>query len=1718
MSDLRLTSEALQQRIAALSPERRALLEQRMKQQGLSPAATALPLVPQIRPAVVPLSPSQQNLWVLHQLNPDSSAYHIALSWRLTGTLNIPALEGSLNAIAQRHESLRTQFVEQDGQPCQQVLRDISLSLPVTDLRPLLEDAVDAEIQQLTEQCVKQPFNLTCDPLLRAHLIQLDKTTAILLLVLHHIVADGWSRGVLMWELATLYRAFADNAAAALPPLPIQYADYTLWQQQWLQSDACRTQLDYWRQQLAGLPTLELPTDHPRPAVPNFTSRTCTCSLPSDCVAALKALSQRESTTLFMTLLAAFKLLLHRYTTQDDIGVGVPVANRNHSEVAPLIGFFVNTLVLRTHLTGSMTFRALLQQVKQVTADAFQHSEVPFAKVVEALECDRDLSQNPLFQVMFQLQSGYQRQNAATLNLDLPELEVQQTWIDPGQTKFDMTWHGIERDDGLLLAVEYRIDLFDEDCIERMLEHFQILLAGILAHPDHPVAEFPLLSTAARHQLLVTWNQTQTPLPNQGFHQQFEAQAEQTPDAVAVIDSSQQLTYDQLNRRANQLAHTLQAQGIGPESLVGIYLSRSVELMVALLGVLKAGGAYVPIDPNLPAERVRFMLADAQVSLVVTAAAEALGEMVGGVRPTNLTNFQNYAQQNILGKVGLEGPPAPKIGGSRDSKSPSIGGFRGPAQNNSNTQYFVASIQREGFSTLDLITAREAIAQAHDHNPTISLDPENLAYVIYTSGSTGKPKGTLLTHRGLSNYLHWCIQAYDVAAGGGAPVQSSVGFDATITSLFAPLMVGQPVTLLPATHEVAALSQALQGSETFSLVKLTPSHLNAIAPLLIPPSPHLPTHSLILGGEALHGRDLAPWQQHFPHLRLINEYGPTEAVVGCCIYDVPLDFAGDTVPIGRPIANVQLYVLDPNLEPVPIGVPGELYIGGAGVARGYLNRPDLTAERFVPNPFLGKAEGRRQKAEEESSKFSVLSSQLDSTQNTLREEQSSTKLKTQNSPPSTHPPIHPSTLYKTGDRARYRPDGTLEYLGRMDDQIKLRGYRIEPGEIEAALCQHPQVEQAVVLLRDDLGEAAKLVAYIVKAEGRKQNKERRTKNEEQRTKNKELPALSSFLADRLPAYMLPDYFVTLESLPLTVNGKVDRRSLPLPEIETAVSEENRPLTEAEQSLAAVWAEVLQREAVGIHDNFFELGGDSILAMQIIARAHQRGLHLTPRQPFQHQTVAELAAVAELRSQSAVSQEPVTGAVPLTPIQRDFFAQELPEPHHFNQAVMVTVAADVQRPILAQALRALVVHHDGLRSSFSSQDSLWQQVIQVPDAVTVPLADLDLSHLSSETQAEALTAAVNNWQASLNLATGPLFRAALLQLGERDYRLLLVAHHLIVDGVSWRILLEDLETAYRQLAAGGQVLLPPKTHSIQSWANQLVALGQSGYFEAERSYWRDVCAPSVAIPVDFEGDAHRNTVASMEEISFGLDVDQTQALLEVATQTYHAQVNEVLLTVLGLTLKSWMQSSRVLLDLEGYGRDLDLQNLQDLAELDVSRTVGWFTAVYPLRLELPAGTMAEQLRLVKEQLRSVPHQGVGYGILHYLAAKADPTLMSPAAISFNYLGQIRLDSAPGSQGLNQSLASESVGQLRSPLGTRRYLLDVVALIRGGQLQVVWRYSRAVHRRATVETLAQRFRATLQSYLIQPAQPATEATYTPSDFAAARVNQAQLDQLFSKIRGN
>ena len=1590
MPDTQPTLAALRHRIAALSPEKRALLEKQLKQQGLSwPEAT---ITPQARPEWVPLSAAQAHLWVLHQLDPQSAAYHIPMSWRFAGPLDITLVERSFQTIAQRHESLRTVFVRhpKSGHPYQHIEPKGSFRLAQTDWRQRPCAEAEADVQRLASQEARQPFDISTGPLWRGHLVRLEDRLSVLILVLHHMIADGWSRGVLMREFAALYSAACRGEVPDLAPLPVQYADYALWQHQWLQGPDSSAHLDYWRQQLADLPVLELPGDRPRGAAPDPRSRTCTITLSPACTSALKALSRQCGTTLFTTLLAAFNVLLHRYSGQDEQVVGVPVANRHDAEVEPLIGFFVNTLVLHTRTAGNLTFGDFLAHVKQVVGEALQHQEIPFSQVVDALHLERDLSRNPLFQVMFQLQSdSYQLQNAAMPELDLPDLTISQAWIDPGHTKFDMTWHLIERADTLMVVVEYRTALFDAARIRRMLQHFQTLLDAIVADPARRLSELTMLSPAERQQLLIAWNRTETTLPLHCFHEAFAQQIQRSPDAIAVRDSHRQLTYQALNQQANKLAARLRQQGIGPERLVGICLRRSVDLVIALLGVLKAGGAYLPLDPALPQERLRFMLQDAGVAAIV--AEEATWPLVESCAPVVMLNLSHDWQPDVA---------------------------------------------------------------SHDGPSPVSLD--HLAYVLYTSGSTGRPKGTLVTHRGLANYLYWSVQAYAVATGGGAPVQSSVGFDATITSLYTPLLAGQTVHLLPEGHEVETLYDVLQDAAGYSLIKLTPAHLRALHPL-IAPAAH-PPKAFVIGGEALQARDVAFWQQHAPEVRLVNEYGPTETVVGCCTYTLPRHGeASGAVPIGRPIANVQLYILDAYLQPVPIGVPGELYIGGAGVARGYLNRPDLTAERFIPNPFASAGQAAS------------------------------------------------TVLYKTGDRAQYRADGVIEYLGRVDDQVNLRGFRVELGEIEAGLRQCAQVAQAAVVLRTTPSGTSQLVAYVVLDTDPQQGNSASPVSER-------VAMCRQQLRQQLPAYMIPARFVVLDAMPLTANGKIDRQALP--ELTAPEAGAVAPRHAREAQLAVIWQQVLGRETIGIHDNFFELGGDSILGMQIIARAHEIGLHLTPRQLFQYQSIAELAAVAEAAIVDAPSQEPVTGPAPLTPMQHDFFAQDLPEPQHFNQALLLEVDLGLRVDSLAHALQHLTLHHDALRLRFHRRDGKWQQVHAAPHEVRVPMHEIDFAEVSDDERQAAFDKAVHDLQTGLNLSAGPLLQGALIHLGPiRGDRLLLVAHHLLVDGVSWRILLDDLSTAYRQLTAGEAVHLPPKTTSFQTWATHLWDNRQHAALSAQRPYWLTACATPSRLPVDAPHGYATNTVATLEQITVRLSAEQTRVLLEALPQAYQTRVEDVLLTALGQTLSQWGRTTTLLIDLEHHGRLSPVE----ASTIDLSRTVGWLTSVFPCRLVMSPGSVAEQLQSVQDQLRDVPHQGTGYGMLRYLSSPADADLLSHAEIAFNYLGHLDMSTERVSgHTFFRGLARESVGALRHAAGMRRYVLEVVALIAAGQLQIVWRYSRHLHQPGTIEQLAQRYLTALHSILAygQERQPRT-ASYTPADFPAARLNQAQLDRLLSTL---
>jgi amino acid adenylation domain-containing protein len=931
------------------------------------------------------LSFAQQRLWFLDQWEPDSSTYNLSTAVRLTGPLNFAALERSLNEILRRHEALRTTFATVDGQPVQVVASPKAFALPMMSLQHLPETEREAEAQRLVSDERSKPFNLIKGPLFRPTLLQLGEAEYILLLTMHHIVSDGWSMGILFRELTVLYEAFSAGRPSPLPELSIQYADFAKWHREWLQGEVLERQLLYWKRQLEGIPAvINLPTDRPRPAVQGYRGKTQYLELTKELTEGLEALSRKEGVTLFMTLLAAFQALLYRYTEQEDVVVGSPIANRHQREIEGLIGFFVNTLVLRTDFSGNPSFRELLGRVRKTALDAYEHQDLPFEKLLEELQPERSLSYSPLFQVMFVLQ------NAPSTGLELEGLSVSPVRVGTETAKFDLNLSIHETPEGLSGALQYNTDLFHASTIERMRGHFKTLLTGIAANPEQRISELPLLTEAEKHQLIIEWNDTKTDYPrDKCIHELFETQVEKTPDAIALVFPStgsgrgedQQITYRALNNRANQFAYYLQKLGVGPEVLVGICVERSVEMIVGLLGILKVGGAYVPLDPSYPTERLAFMLEDTKAAVLVTQRqfVSQLPKLIEDGRPTTANNDQ-------LGSAVM-GPRCRMV-------------------------------------CLD--TEWEQVAKESSENPISVTTAENLAYVIYTSGSMGKPKGVMISHRAIGNHMLWMQEAFPLSESDRVLQKTPFSFDASIWEFYAPLLTGARLVVAPPrAHQDSACLVKVLAEQQVTVLQLVPSMLD----VLVEEAGLESCQSLrrvFCGGEVLPSRLTERFFDR-SNAQLYNLYGPTEATIdvtcGICGRN-----GGESVSIGRPIANMQVYILDSHLQPVPIGVVGELYIGGDGLARGYLNRSELTAEKFIPNPFSDEFNSR---------------------------------------------------LYRTGDLARYLPDGNIEFLGRIDNQVKIRGFRIELGEVETVLSQHPVVRQSVVIVREDSPGDRRLVAYVV---------------------------------------------------------------------------------------------------------------------------------------------------------------------------------------------------------------------------------------------------------------------------------------------------------------------------------------------------------------------------------------------------------------------------------------------------------------------------------------------------------------------------------------------------------------------------------------------------------------------------------------------------------------
>jgi len=1102
--------------VSELSTAKRALLELRMKEKE----AAAEGSIPRRRDGQkARLSFAQQRLWFLQQLEAESPAYNVYGAVKLQGELNKEALRRSLQEIVNRHEALRTRFVEVEGEAMQVVGESGELEMPVVELYG--EEEREGEILRLAMEEARKPFDLGRGPLLRGKLLRLGEGEHVLLLTMHHIVSDGWSVGVLVRELGVLYEAYAKGEESPLRELGIQYGDYAEWQREYLQGEVLEEQLSYWRKQLGGeLPVVELPNDHVRPAVRSNRGAQQRMRVSREVGEKLKQMSREEGATLFMTLLAGFAVMLARYSGQEEVVVGTPIANRTRVETEELIGCFVNTLVMRVDARGNPKFRELVQRVKQVALEGYAHQDVPFEKVVEELQPKRDLSRTAMFQVLFVLQ------NAPMTETKLGGLRLEEVEFDRKVAKFDLTVTMGETEEGLWGVVEYNTDLFEAGTIARLVGHWERLLRGIAeGGGEQRVWEMALLGEGERRQLVEEWNETEASYPREKtVVELIEEQVERTPERVAVVYEGERLSYRELNGRANQLARRLQGWGVGPEEMVGICMKRSLEMVVGLLGVLKAGGAYVPLEPDYPRERLEYMVRDTGVRVVLTEER-----------------------------------------------------YRG-------------LVEQEGLQVLSLDREWSEVEGEESGAVRSGVGPENLAYVIYTSGSTGKPKGVMNTHEGLFNRLWWMQQEYGLGEEDRVLQKTPYSFDVSVWEFLWPLMSGARLVMArPEGNRDSRYLVEVIEQEQITTVHFVPSMLQVfVEERDVQRCGSL--RRVICSGEALSGE----LQERFYGrlgAELHNLYGPTEAAIDVTYWACERGGRRSSVPIGRPISNLQIYILDRYMNPVPVGVNGELHIGGVGLARGYLNRGELTAEKFVENPFA-KESGAR--------------------------------------------------LYKTGDVARFRADGVIEYVGRMDQQVKVRGFRIELGEIEAELMQHPEVSECVVLAREDEPGTKRLVAYVV---GEKQATPKVTE-------------LRNWMKERLPEYMVPAAFVTVPAIPVTANGKVDRRALPMPEASRPELEQEyvAPRTPAEETLARIWADVLQLERVGVHDNFFELGGHSLLATQVTARIRDL-LHLEVPllKIFEFPVLAEFAEVLSqprplpaktaalvIRRRNAVSREDVLG--------------------------------------------------------------------------------------------------------------------------------------------------------------------------------------------------------------------------------------------------------------------------------------------------------------------------------------------------------------------------------------------------------------------------------------------------------------------------------------------
>jgi amino acid adenylation domain-containing protein len=1517
----------LSKAISSLPPEKRALLARTLKKRG-SQFNT------------FPLSFAQQRLWFLDQLTPGSPVYNIPAAVRFTGSLHAQALERCFDEIARRHEILRTTFTTVEGDPAQIIGKHQPVRLRLVDVRELPPDEREAQFSQLAVEESQRPFDLTSGPLLRVTLYRMGADEHVLLLVTHHIISDGWSTSVLIREVAALYQSFLRGKPSPLGDLPIQYADYARWQRKHLQGERLESLLDYWKRRLEGCPpVLELPVDRPRPAVASLRGAHQKVAPSKKLSDAVKALGQQERATPFMTLLAALQTLLYRYTGQEDFCIGTPVTGRSRGETEGLIGFFVNTLVIRDDLGGDPSFRELLGRVRESALGAYAHQELPFETLVEKLQPERSMKHTPIFQVTFAYKSGI------TEALELPGLTLRRVELEHRTTKFDLAVGATETPSGLSVSVGYNTDLFNDDTIARLLGHYRILLEGAIADPDRRISALPLLTKVERRRLLSMWNDTVSEYPRaKCVPELFEAQVERRPDAIALVVEEEQLTYRELNRRANQLAAYLGK--LGRETPVGFCLERSPEMVVGILGILKAGGTYVPLDPAYPKERLAFMLEDSKAQVIL-------------------------AQQRLIEHLPEH-------------------------------QARVVRIDADW----------ELIARENDANPAPGATADHLAYVMYTSGSTGRPKGIAIPHRAI-NRLVFNTNYIEITAKDRMALASNSAFDAATFELWGALLrgarlvgIGRDVALSPCDLAAEIRAQGI------SVMFLTTALFNQMAGEV--PAAFGSMRRLLFGGEAVDLHSVKEVLKHNPPARLLHVYGPTESTTFTTWYpaqSLPEDAA--TVPIGRPLANTEVYLLDRNLEPAPIGIAGELYIGGDGLAQSYFNRPELTAEKFIPNPFSRREGGR---------------------------------------------------FYKTGDLARYWPDGEIEFLGRLDHQVKIRGFRIELAEIEGVLTQHPAVREAAVLAREGVAGEKRLVAYLA-TEPRKAFT---------------VDDLRSFLRQKLPDYMTPAAFVTLNALPLTPNGKIDHRSLPAPEQSRPELAEAfvAPRNPLEELLAGAWANVLEIERVGVHDNFFDLGGHSLLATKLFSRIRDTfGVGLPLAALFEAPTVAALAERIESakREEHRSSLPPLTqvaqkdGHLPLSYTQQRLWFLDQLEPgssaYNISAALRLTGALDTES--FARSFSEIARRHESLRATFVTINGQPAQLIATAQPVDLPVTDLS-GLPETRREVEATRMAAEEARRPFDLARGPVLRLRLLKLGDEEHIALMTMHHIISDGWSIGILIREFAALYQAFTAGRPSPLPELPIQYSDFAVWQQEWLQGEALKTQLAYWKRQLAglPILELPADRPRPPVQTSRGAWQ--SLFLSAEQAESL-EAFSRREGVTLFMTLLAAFKTLLRYYTNQDDIVV-----GSDIANRNRRETEDL-----IGFFVNQLVLRTDLSGDPTFRELlgRVRKMSLEAFGRQDTPFGkLVEELQPQRDP--------SRNPLFQVMfiVQNAPMPELKLPGLTLTPL-DIKGETSVFDLTLSFVE-VEQGQLRVLCRYNTDLFEPATIRRMLERLEALLERIVARP----------------------------------